>query len=438
MAFRVVDPSVSMFASKAQRLALACSLAEAELDGVEDDILVGHLLRKRRRRRGRRWWVRPWVKRRVRLGQYRRLMVELEHEDTAAFRNFLRVEPAMYHELVQRLTPRIQKQTTRMRQPLEPGLKVAITLRYLASGSDYHSLMYGFRVPHNTISIVIREVCQAILAEYAEEVMFCPVTPEEWRPVAEQFRTRWNFPHAVGAIDGKHIAITCPPGGGSTYYNYKGFYSVVLMALVDADYKFLWMEVGSQGSASDAQIFNECELKEALEDGSIGLPPPDPLPGDDQDTPYFLVGDDAFALKTWLMKPHSKRNMTNEERIFNYRLSRACRIVENAFGILANRFRCLLTTMRQRPKTVTTIVKAACCLHNLMRLRYPTLHQNLIDQEDQNHQVVGGSWRNEVQLAGLQHVGGNRLTRAAKEQRDYLTAYVNSSAGSVPWQQDMI
>ena len=100
MAFRVVDHSVSMFASKAQRLALACSLAEAEMDGVEDDILVGHLLRKRRRRRGRRWWVRPWVKRRVRLGQYRRLMVELEHEDTAAFRNFLRVEPAMYHELV--------------------------------------------------------------------------------------------------------------------------------------------------------------------------------------------------------------------------------------------------------------------------------------------------------------------------------------------------
>ena len=92
-----------MFASKAQKLALALSLAEAELDVGEDVVVVNDLRRKRRRRRGRRWWVRPWVKRRPELGQYRRLMVELEHEDTAAFRNFLRVEPAMYHELVQRL-----------------------------------------------------------------------------------------------------------------------------------------------------------------------------------------------------------------------------------------------------------------------------------------------------------------------------------------------
>ena len=94
-----------MFASKAQKLALACSLAEAELDVGEDNILVADLRRKRRRRRGRRCWVRPWVKRRPELGQYRRLMGELEQEDTAGFRNFLRVEPAMYHELVEDSLP---------------------------------------------------------------------------------------------------------------------------------------------------------------------------------------------------------------------------------------------------------------------------------------------------------------------------------------------
>ena len=229
-----------MNASRQERLTLALCLADLEADLAEDDILIHHMeMRKRRRRKKRRWWVRPWVVRRPLLGQYTQLMRELEIEDEASFKNFLRVEPAMFHELVERLAPRIEKVVTRMRRPLEPGLKVALTLRYLASGNDYHSLMYGFRVPHNSISIVLREVCQAIIAEYAQEVMPCPVTEEEWRPVEEKFRNRWNFPHAVGAIDGKHIRITCPANEGSTYFNYKGFYSIVLMALVDGDYKFL-------------------------------------------------------------------------------------------------------------------------------------------------------------------------------------------------------
>ena len=73
-------------------------------------------------------------------------------------------------------------------------------------------------------------------------------------------------------------------------------------------------------------------------DGDIHIPPTDALLGDDKDIPYFIVGDDAFALRTWLMKPFSRRNMALEDMVFNYRLSRARRVVENAFEILANRF----------------------------------------------------------------------------------------------------
>ena len=74
------------------------------------------------------------------------------------------------------------------------------------------------------------------------------MSPEEWREVAQLFETRWNFPHCIGAIDGKHVAIMCPPKGSSLYYNYKGFHSIVLMALVDADYKFIY------GSGSDGEV----------------------------------------------------------------------------------------------------------------------------------------------------------------------------------------
>ena len=165
--------------------------------------------------------------------------------------------------------------------------------------------MFLFRVPHNTISKFVPEVCQAIIDEYAEEVIACPTTKEQWRVIADQFS---QFHHCVGALDGKHIAIRCPKHGGSVYYNYKGFHSIIMLALVDADYKFIWVDVGSNGCAGDAQIFNGSELKEVIEDGTIGFPDAEPLPGDDKDMPYFIAADDAFALRLWLMKPHSQRN----------------------------------------------------------------------------------------------------------------------------------
>jgi hypothetical protein len=90
-------------------------------------------------------------------------------------------------------------------------------------------------------------------------------------------------------------------------------------------------------SSSDGGVFGQTTLCNALEDGSIGLPPPQALPGDNNPLPFFIVGDDAFPMRSWLQKPYPQRLMTREERIFNYRLSRARRVVENAFGILSHR-----------------------------------------------------------------------------------------------------
>ena len=83
-----------------------------------------------------------------------------------------------------------------------------------------------------------------------------------------------------------------------------------------------------------------------------------------------------------MMKPFSFRNMTVEERIFSYRLSRARRVVENAFGILAQRFQIQLSTMQHTPDNVRIIVQACVCLHTLMRIRYPNMNINRVDRED--------------------------------------------------------
>ena len=201
-----------------------------------------------------------------------------------------------------------------------------------------------------------------------------------------------------------------------------------LFALVDADYQYVWIDVGTNGCCSDAQLFNRSDLKACIEDGTIGFPAATALPGEDRLLPYYLLGDDAFALRTWLMKPYSKRNMTHDQRIFNYRLSRGRRIVENVFGITVQKFQVLLTTMRQQPEVVTKITLTCCILHNLLCKRHKTTFSGQLDSEDADHNLIGAPWR---QQAGLQDasdpadMGRNTGTGAGKRQRLYITDYLS-------------
>jgi len=279
------------------------------------------------------------------------------------------------------------------------------------------------------------------VAVLKDQVITPPTTPQQWRAISDEFYQKWNVPHACGAIDGKHIRIRKPPRSGSTYHNYKGYFSIVLMALVDAQYRFIWVDTGGEGSMSDAQIYNSSELCELLSAGTIGLPPAVPLPRstDNKKVPYFLLGDDAFALRPYLMKPYGTRWLTVEERIANYRISRGRRVVENAFGILAQRFQLLLSTILQKPDTVRDIINAMVCIHNLLRLRNPVMNVTMVDHEDEHHNLVGGEWRNGAGLAGLNQaaVGNNTGTNSAKDQRDYLKTYFNGP-GAVNWQNGMI
>ena len=159
--------------------------------------------------------------------------------------------------------------------------------------------------------------------------------------MSEEFESQWNFPHCIGAIDGKHVAIKKPEGSGSFYFNYKKFFSIVLMAVVNAKYEFLMVDVGINGRVSDGGVINQTAFGRRFNEHQLNLPQPEVLDeGDSLPVPYVFVGDDAFAMTENLMKSYSEAHgqLNNDQRVYNYCLSRARRVVENAFGILSSRF----------------------------------------------------------------------------------------------------
>ena len=129
------------------------------------------------------------------------------------------------------------------------------------------------------------------------------------------------MPHCIGAIDGKHIAIESPANSGSLYYNYKGFFSLVLLAICDAEYTFTLIGIGSYGSNNDCGILVKSLIGKKFYDIKMNLPSAEDLAGFSRNTlNYFLVGDEIFPLKAWLLRPYPGK-LTDSQKVFNYRLS---------------------------------------------------------------------------------------------------------------------
>ena len=95
--------------------------------------------------------------------------------------------------------------------------------RFLASGEDQQSLSFSFRIAKSTIRQIIKETTEAIYSSLKDEYLTIPCSQNEWQKIAEDFENLLNFPHCIGALDGKHIRIECPSLSGSLYHNYKGF-----------------------------------------------------------------------------------------------------------------------------------------------------------------------------------------------------------------------
>jgi hypothetical protein len=135
-----------------------------------------------------------------------------------------------------------------------------------------------------------------------------------------------NFPNFLGTVDGKHIRLRKPTESGSLYYNYKHYFSVLLLAICDSNYLFVSVDIGAFGKISDSSIFKDSLFYKKLIDNSLNIPDSKPISSiDPEPMPYVIVGDETFGLSENIMRPYGGNNLTVNKKIFNYRLSRARR-----------------------------------------------------------------------------------------------------------------
>nr|CAI5865359.1 unnamed protein product [Callosobruchus analis] len=327
------------------------------------------------------------------------------------FQNFTRMSSTDFEELLLMVGPIIRKINTNMREAIPEKVRLAICLRYLASGDSYRSLMYTFKISDSTISLIVPEVCNA-LNEVLKGYIKVPSTEAEWLKIAKEFDNQWNFPHCIGALDGKHVQIQCPANSGSSFYNYKGTFSIVLMAIVNANYKFIYAHVGSQGRMSDGGVFQRTSFCRSLLNNALKVP-------------YVLVADDAFPLTASIMKPLARR------------------IVENAFGLLSAVFRIFRKPIAVKPDTTEALVFTCIHLHNFLRRhavsrkRYSPSGTFDIENVDTG-EITPGSWRRDtagdtgmISLKKVPRKAGND----AKLIREEFMNYFMSPEDSVSWQE---
>lgn len=183
-----------------------------------------------------------------------------------------------------------------------------------------------------------------------------------------------------------------------------------------------------------------------MDNNELGVPDDTNLSGTDIKLPYYLVGDEAFPLKSYIMRPYPGANLNITQKTFNYRLSRARRVIENCFGILASRWRIFRSTIIADVNTAEWIVCAALCLHNFLRLsELSTSPENAmycskrhVDTEDQQGNVVRGNWRKCEENSAFKTIGrmgANNATCKNINLRDTLANYLISAEGAVSWQE---
>ncbi|XP_055327810.1 uncharacterized protein LOC129581017 isoform X2 [Paramacrobiotus metropolitanus] len=322
---------------------------------------------------------------------------------------YFRMSKETFDEILALISPIISHANTH-EHLVSPMERLAVTLRILASGMSQIAAAHSFCLGRATVNRIYRETTKAIW-DVMGPIYVSPPSELRWKSNAERFNPSWQFPNCIGAADEKHVVIKKPKNGGG------------------------------YGRQSDGGTWSKCALGKAVEETLIMPKPERPLLCEHL-LPQVFVADAVFPISVHLMRPYPDRNLSRAARIFNYRLSRARRVVENAFGILASRWRIFQRPMDFQPAQVVLTVKACVVLHNfllrknLANSKSAYVMPTLIDRENEDGPgIIEGEWRRiTANDTGLCKMGKSRGTAEAMLIRDRFRDYFNST-GSVSWQE---
>lgn len=282
--------------------------------------------------------------------------------------------------------------------------EIRFHFRYLVTGESFRNLAHNFRLGDSTVKYIIMDVCDAIILTMKNEYIPIP-SAQHLEKIAQEFWEMWNFPNCIGAIGGKLVEInkTC---------------SVVLLALVDATHRFIAVDVSKYGTDG---IFQNSNLGKSLSNDKFCLPKCKPFPGMQTLMPHVIIGDDAFPLKPYLMRPYPVTTPRDTlKQHFNNRLSRVRSVVETTFRILSHRFPIFEKRIQLKPDFVDKVIFTTCILHNYIGVKSGHLEIEM-QSEKQNKGKKG-------RKAGLPKQGGNS-TVLALQIRDTFKNFFQTTAG---------
>ena len=278
------------------------------------------------------------------------------------FRQQLRVTRNSFNRILNMLGHRLVRQQSRFRDPLPPEKILALGLYRLGHGNSYVSIGPSFNVGKATVIEAVQDVVEA-LYELRNEYIKFPESEAETRAATETFEELSELPNIVGAIDGSHVRIKAPKDSAVDYFSRYQQHDFIIQAVVNGQKLFLDFACGYPGSMHDARVLRRIAIFRRAEGGDILTVPTVDINGNEIG-PY-LVGDSAYPLSPWLMKPYPEGTRDRDEINFNKELSSARVKVECAFGLLKSRWRIL---QKRFDSTIDFAVKnaiACAVLHNL-------------------------------------------------------------------------
>ena len=346
------------------------------------------------------------------------LLVSLISDDVK-FKESTRMTRQQFDELVETLRPSMEHQRTRI-DNVDVETQVLTSIYHMAHGSSLRSLVPVFRISHASLHRFYVKTIDAIIKHVAPVHLKFPTTQQEWQSIADRFYERWQWPNCVGAIDGKHVRIEDHPGAGSLNFNYKQYHSLLLIAMVDADYRLVMVDIGANGRAGDARVWNTMRFNEMWAINRFPIPPPACLPGSTTTMRHFLIGDGGFPLMDGVMVPYTYTRLgqasDDSYKKFNKALSRARQCVECTFALLHARFGIIRKALDCDEANAPKIIKAMCSLHNFIQETGCTDNPNCVAPLPEWGMAA---------MAEAEWLPGTR-TGVAERQRHMLREWVNS------------